>query len=137
MGHGNALAAHVDNLDALDAQDQRSRLALRRVLLHSHQNTKDNKQLCDLHLGDAAAHDLAIDRHLADRRIGALSPSGGVWAQNPLFCTGLVNAAEAVLQVAGQAGAVQVPDARFAVAHGSHGYAQQGQTFVAFERMDA
>lgn len=82
-------------------------------------------------------HDLAIDRHLADRRVGAISPSGGVWAQNPLFCTGLVNAAEAVLQVAGRAGAVQVPDARFALAHGSHGYAQQGQTFVAFERMDA
>lgn len=82
-------------------------------------------------------HDLAIDRHLADRRVGALSPSGGVWAQNPLFCAGLVNAAEAVLQVAGQAGAVQVPGARFALAHGSHGYAQQGHTFVAFERMDA
>ncbi len=84
-----------------------------------------------------AWHDLAIERHLADRRVGALSPSGGVWAQNPLFCAGLVNAAEAALQVAGRAGDVQVPGARFAVAHGSHGYAQQGQTFVAFEGVAA
>lgn len=82
-------------------------------------------------------HDLAIDHHLRNRSVGALSPSGGVWAHNPLFCTGLVNAAEAVLQVAGRAGAVQVPGARFALAHGSHGYAQQCQTFVAFERSHA
>lgn len=82
-------------------------------------------------------HDLAIEKHLADWRVGALNPSGGVWAQNPLFCSGLVNAAEAVLQVAGRAGEVQVPGARFALAHGSHGYAQQGQTFVAFERVAA
>lgn len=82
-------------------------------------------------------HDLAIEKHLRGRRIGALSPSGGVWAQNPLFCSGLVNAAEAVLQVAGRAGDVQVPGASFALAHGSHGYAQQCQSFVAFERVAA
>lgn len=81
--------------------------------------------------------DLAMQRHMAKRQVGAYSPSGGVWAQNPLFCTGLVNAAEAVLQVAGEAGPVQVPGARFALAHGSHGYAQQGHTFAAFERVDA
>lgn len=82
--------------------------------------------------------DLAMQQH-ASRicPVGAYSPSGGVWAQNPLFCTGLVNAAEAVLQVAGEAGAVQVPHARTALAHGSHGYAQQGHTLVAFERVEA
>lgn len=82
-------------------------------------------------------HDLAIERHLAGRRVAELSPSGGVWAQNPLFCSGLVNAAEAALQVAGRAGAVQVEGAGFAVAHGSHGYAQQAHTFAAFERVAA
>ncbi len=82
-------------------------------------------------------HDLALEHHLASRRVGSLSPSGGVWAQNPLYCSGLVNAAEAALQVAHRAGDVQVPGARFALAHGAHGYAQQGQTFVAFERVAA
>lgn len=82
--------------------------------------------------------DLAMERHATQgRHIGAVNPSGGAWAQNPLFCTGLVNAAEAILQVAGAAGPVQVPGARFAVAHGSHGIAQQGHTFAAFERVDA
>ncbi len=84
-------------------------------------------------------HDLALERHLGERlgsRVRALCPSGGVWAQNPLFCTGLANAAEAVLQVAGEAGAVQLPGARFALAHGSHGYAQQAHTMAAFERVE-
>lgn len=80
-------------------------------------------------------HDLAIEHHLASRRVRALSPSGGPWAQNPLFCTGLLNAAEAVLQVADKAGPIQVEGARFAIAHGSHGYAQQAHTFAAFERI--
>jgi acetyl-CoA acetyltransferase len=82
-------------------------------------------------------HDAALCRQLAHRAARHVSPSGGVWAQNPLFCTGLVNAAEAVLQLDGTAGAVQVPDAQFAVAHSSHGYAQQGHVFAAFERIAA
>lgn len=82
-------------------------------------------------------HEAAIEHHLAGRTVRALSPSGGAWAQNPLFCTGLVNAAEAVLQVAGRAGDVQVDDVRLALAHGSHGFAQQGHTFAAFERVEA
>jgi acetyl-CoA acetyltransferase len=81
--------------------------------------------------------DIALARRLEQRGVRRVSPSGGVWAQNPLFCTGLVNAAEAVLQLDGSAGAVQVPDARFAVAHGSHGFAQQGHVFAAFERITA
>lgn len=67
---------------------------------------------------------------LADEQI---SPSGGPFAQNPLFCTGLVNAVEAVLQVSGGAGPVQRPGARWAAAHGCHGYAQQGNVVVVFE----
>lgn len=64
----------------------------------------------------------------------ALSPSGGTFAQNPLFCTGLVNIAEAVLQVAGKAGATQRPNVARAAAHSCHGYAQQGNVVVVLER---
>jgi hypothetical protein len=35
--------------------------------------------------------------------------------------------------VSGRAGAVQRPGARRAVAHSSHGYAQQGNVVMAFE----
>jgi acetyl-CoA acetyltransferase len=63
----------------------------------------------------------------------AVSPSGGPFAQNPLFCTGLVGAAEAVLQVAGRAGPVQVPGARRAAAQSCHGYAQQGNVVMVFD----
>jgi hypothetical protein len=62
-----------------------------------------------------------------------LSPSGGTFAQNPIFCAGLVNAAEAVLQVAGRAGAVQRQNVRRAAAHGCHGTAQQGNVVMVFE----
>jgi acetyl-CoA acetyltransferase len=64
----------------------------------------------------------------------AVSPSGGPFAQNPYFCTGLVNVAEAVLQVSGSAGATQVRGARVAAAHGCHGFAQQGNAVAIFER---
>lgn len=80
-----------------------------------------------------AYHDLAYTQALG--LDAQASPSGGAWAQNPYFCTGLVNAAEAVWQVAGTAGAQQVPGTRCAVAHGSHGYAQQGHGFVVLEGM--
>lgn len=84
-----------------------------------------------------AWQDVAMQIHASKiAKMGHFSPSGGTWAQNPMFCSGLVNAAEAVLQVAGEAGAVQVPNARLALAHGSHGYAQQGHTLVAFEGVE-
>ena len=51
------------------------------------------------------------------------------------FCTGLVLAAEAVLQVAERAGTVQVTQARRAAAHGCHGFAQQGNVVAVFERV--
>ncbi|HEV8096554.1 MAG TPA: thiolase family protein [Burkholderiales bacterium] len=79
-------------------------------------------------------HEAAYVRAFGLEREEALSPSGGPFAQNPIFCTGLVNAAEAVLQVAGQAGAVQRTNVRRAAAHGCHGYAQQGNVVIVFER---
>lgn len=79
-----------------------------------------------------AYHDLAYRRALGDWQ-GSVSPGGGAFAQNPYFCTGLVNAAEAVLQVSNAAAAVQVPGARRALAHGAHGFAQQGHVAVVLE----
>jgi acetyl-CoA acetyltransferase len=77
-------------------------------------------------------HEAAFSRafSLADEQI---SPSGGAFAQNPLFCTGLVNAVEAVLQLSGRAGAVQRENPRRAAAHACHGYAQQGNVAMVFE----
>ena len=63
----------------------------------------------------------------------AISPSGGPFAQNPFFASGLVHAVEAALQVAGQAGRVQRPGARRAIAHGCHGIAQQGNVVAVLE----
>ncbi len=78
-------------------------------------------------------HAAAYAQALKEVDPDALSPSGGAFAQNPYFCTGLVNAAEAVLQVARRAGPVQVPGAALAAAHGQHGYAQQGNVVAIFE----
>ena len=78
-------------------------------------------------------HEAAYVRAFGIEREGAVSPAGGPFAQNPLFCSGLVNAAEAVLQVAGRAGAVQRPRVRRAAAHGCHGTAQQGNVVMVFE----
>ena len=73
-------------------------------------------------------------RHVldADEDI-VISPSGGPFAQNPYFCSGLVAAAEAILQVSDQAGDVQVQGARLAAAHGCSGFAQQSNTVAIFE----
>jgi acetyl-CoA acetyltransferase len=78
-------------------------------------------------------HDLAFRAALNGHTPRSVSPAGGAFAQNPYFCTGLINAAEAVLQLSGQAGPVQVPGARRAMAHGSHGFAQQGNVAVVLE----
>lgn len=77
-------------------------------------------------------HEAAFSRAFA-LEDAQLSPSGGAFAQNPLFCTGLVNAAEAVLQLCGRAGAVQRESPRRAAAHACHGYAQQGNVTIVFE----
>jgi acetyl-CoA acetyltransferase len=78
-------------------------------------------------------HEAAYVRAFGITDETVISPSGGAFAQNPLFCTGLVNAAEAVLQVSGTAGDVQRPNARWAAAHSCHGYAQQGNVVIVFE----
>jgi acetyl-CoA acetyltransferase len=82
-------------------------------------------------------HEAAYVRAFGIENEDTLSPSGGAFAQNPLFCTGLVNAAEAVLQVAGKAGPVQRKGVRRAAAHSCHGYAQQGNVVMVFESAGA
>jgi acetyl-CoA acetyltransferase len=78
-------------------------------------------------------YDVAFTRALGLGGHAGVSPSGGAWAQNPYFCTGLVAAAEVTDQVAGRAGLHQVAGARRAIAHGTHGFAQQGHVVVALE----
>ena len=78
-------------------------------------------------------HELAFKSALGVEGLDAVSPSGGVFAQNPYFCTGMTNAAEAILQVNGLAGPTQVQGAHIAAAHQSHGFAQQGHVAVIFE----
>lgn len=79
-------------------------------------------------------HEAAAVRALGIGEGTAISPSGGPFAQNPLFCTGLIGAAEAILQVAGQAGPVQVDGVVRAAAQSCHGYAQQGNVVMIFEK---
>jgi acetyl-CoA acetyltransferase len=62
-------------------------------------------------------------------------PSGSAFAQNPYFCTGLINLIEAIEQVRGAAGATQQSQASFAAAHGQHGFAQQGNVVAVVERV--
>jgi acetyl-CoA acetyltransferase len=78
-------------------------------------------------------HTAAFAHALRGYDPASFSPSGGAFAQNPYFCAGLANAAEAVLQVCGEAGAVQRPKVRWAAGHQSHGYAQQGNVVAIFE----
>jgi len=65
-----------------------------------------------------------------------LSPSGGPYAQNPYFCSSLINMAEAVLQVSGRAGPVQHERTRRAVGHGCYGFAQQANIVAVFESVE-
>lgn len=134
-----ALAAQVDRYQ-LDAE----RLSglkifndtLRDVLQRSGLSSIDEFDVVELEAQSAWVDAALVDAMQAGARV-SISPSGGAWAQNPYFCTGLVNAAEAVLQVSGQAGAHQVKGARRALAHGSSGFAQQAHGFVAMEGMQA
>ncbi|MCY1210535.1 3-oxoadipyl-CoA thiolase [compost metagenome] len=82
-------------------------------------------------------HEAAFVRALGIKDEAKVSPSGGPFAQNPLFCTGLIGAVEAALQVGGRAGAVQRPNVRRAAAHSCHGYAQQGNSIVCFESVES
>ncbi len=60
--------------------------------------------------------------------------SGGVLAGNPLILGGLVRAAEAVLQLRGEAGANQIDGAKTALAHGVMGPAGQFHSIVILRR---
>jgi len=56
--------------------------------------------------------------------------SGGVLANNPVFCTGLIRIAEIANQVRGKAGAHQHPNARLGLAHAGSGFAMQYQAAI-------
>lgn len=56
--------------------------------------------------------------------------SGGALSSNPAFASGLVQVAEAALQVTGQAGERQVPGAQMALATAQQGFATQGASVV-------
>jgi acetyl-CoA C-acetyltransferase len=60
--------------------------------------------------------------------------SGGMLAGNPLMIGGLVRAAEAVLQLRGEAGDNQIDGAKSALAHGVMGPAGQFHSVVTFKR---
>ena len=118
-------AERLAGLAAFDA-------ALRDVLARAGVGGVDALDLVELD-AQSAWVDLALAQAFEASGQVAISPSGGAWAQNPYFCTGLVNAAEAVLQVCGRAGAHQVQGARRALAHGTSGFAQQSHGFVVME----
>jgi acetyl-CoA C-acetyltransferase len=60
--------------------------------------------------------------------------SGGMLAGNPLMIGGLVRAAEAVLQLRGEAGGNQIDGAKTALAHGVMGPAGQFHSVVTLKR---
>jgi len=122
-------------------QERLSRLAvfrdtLHRVLARAGLQRPDALDVIELEAQNAWV-DIALVSALDAGDAVSINPSGGTWAQNPSFCTGLVNAAEAVLQVCGRAGAHQVAGARRALAHGSAGFAQQAHGFVVMEGVQA
>ena len=82
-----------------------------------------------------AYHALAYASALGLDGAASFCPSGSAFAQNPYFCTGLINLIEAIEQVRGAAGPAQQSQARFAAAHGQHGFAQQGNVVAVVERV--
>ncbi|HEX9712873.1 MAG TPA: lipid-transfer protein [Actinomycetota bacterium] len=65
--------------------------------------------------------------------VGAVNPSGGALAANPIMATGLVRLAEAALQVTGTAGLRQVPGARRGLAHATAGHCLQSNIVFLLE----
>jgi acetyl-CoA C-acetyltransferase len=63
-----------------------------------------------------------------------VNPSGGVLATNPYVARGLIRVAEATLQLKGEAGRRQVPDAETAIAHSTHGAAGSHHTVIVLGR---
>lgn len=62
-----------------------------------------------------------------------VNPSGGVLSSNAYCARGLVRIAEAALQVMGKAGERQVPGAKRALAHSTHGFAGQLHSVIILE----
>jgi acetyl-CoA acetyltransferase len=110
--------------------------ALQDVLQRCGATSVDEMDVVELCAQTAWVDVALVDAMKAGSQV-SVSPSGGAWAQNPYFCTGLINAAEAVLQVSGRAGGQQVEGAKRALAHGTSGFAQQGHEFVVMEGMRA
>jgi acetyl-CoA acetyltransferase len=99
----------------------------------------------DLSIGDidvieldaqTSYHHLAFEAALGLSGDARVSPGGGAFARNPYFCTGLANAVDAIRQMEGEAGPIQRPDVMRAMAHGCHGFAQQGNVAIIFEGPD-
>jgi acetyl-CoA acetyltransferase len=109
---------------------------LRSVLKRAGLDSVDQLDVVELEAQSAWA-DVALVESLGAGAAVSVNPSGGAFGQNPFFCTGLVHAAEAALQVAGRAGSHQVEGARRALAHGSWGFAQQAHGFVVMEGIEA
>jgi len=109
---------------------------LRGVLKRAGLGSVDELDVVELEAQSAWA-DVALVDALGAGDAVRINPSGGAFGQNPYFCTGLVHAAEAALQVAGRAGSHQVRGARRALAHGSWGFAQQAHGFVVMEGIQA
>ena len=122
----------ADRLAGLDV----FRATLAGVLARAGLDSVDALDLVEFEAQSAWADVALVDAMKAGSHV-AVNPSGGAWAQNPYFCTGLVHAAEAVLQVAGRAGGHQVAGARRALAHGTSGFAQQTHGFVVMEGIEA
>jgi acetyl-CoA C-acetyltransferase len=59
--------------------------------------------------------------------------SGGSLSSNPIFCCGLINVAEAAMQIRGEAGNQAKNQIRKALAHGTYGFCGQGNTVVILE----
>ena len=112
------------------------RATLAAVLARAGIDSVDALDVVELEAQTGWADIALVDALEAGSRV-AVNPSGGAWAQHPIFCTGLVHAAEAVLQVAGRAGGHQVANAKRALAHGSSGFAQQTHGFVVMEGVAA
>ena len=82
--------------------------------------------LCEAGQGGQWLADGGPDRQNVNR-------SGGMLAGNPLILGGLARAAEAVIQLRGEAGDRQVPNAQRALAHGATGPAGQLQTVIVLD----
>ncbi|MFH1243359.1 MAG: thiolase family protein [Pseudomonadota bacterium] len=59
-----------------------------------------------------------------------VNPSGGLFGANPYVARGLIRIAEAALQIKGEAGELQVPNVKKALAHSVHGLGGQLQSVV-------